>query len=770
MKIYPKLLLAFLPASLFAIAVSGYLLFTSAEQALSKQVFNQLISVASIQKNRIEDMLTQTREQLSLISSRTELRLSLDKFLQNRAHTHQLKMNRILADAQGSVGSFKSISVLSPDGMVVASTDTSMIGTFYAKQAQYLLNPLEIAVPRFFHDAQGQLQMTWSGPLYLQNKFIGVVVIVSDLSNIVALLGDYSGMGKTGESYLVADDGDGGILFLTPLRFDPDAAFKRVMLTPKPTSPVMLALAGKEVLITDTIDYRGQVALIVTKHIEHTGWGLVAEIDKSEAFEPIKDLKIFLTVILLSTSLFIILVSVFLSRMITRPISALTSAASESEKENGFPKAVEIYSQDELGTLSQAFNRMTGRLKEANSSLEEKVRELNNEITERQRVEQQFVQAQKMEAMGTLVGGLAHDFNNILAGIMANTYLLKERVTDEGTLKYIEDTSGLSQRAADLIRQLLAFARKDKVTASVFTLTEFIHDTLKLALVAMPEHVRVDCTVEQEELAICCDATQLQQVVLNLLNNARDAVKSVDEPHIEIKVNAFEADDHFRLAHQDVEASKFARISVHDNGHGIDRDYLEKIFEPFFTTKEVGEGTGLGLSMAYSCVTRFGGMIEVESENGSGCTFHVYIPLSSEPLENSARTDDEVPDLTGITLLLADDEASLREAISEAMTQLGCHVLQAGDGLQAIRTFEASSKLIDVVVLDMAMPNINGLKTAQQLRLLRPDMPIVFITGYEEDILAEVQEMPNTSMLNKPFSIEMLSRSVLQLIPPGNKG
>lgn len=768
MKIYSKLLLAFLPASLVAITTSGYLLFNAEKAELTQQAIKHLESVASIQKSRIEDTITQNHERLSLISSRTQLRQSLSKFLKTHAPYEQQKMNQILIDAKASIDSFKTISVLSPEGLVVASTDTSKVNKPHPKNDLLLSNPEMINFSHISFNVQHRLEVNLSGPLYLQDKFIGLVVIESDASNIIALLNDTSGMGKTGEAYIVANNSDGDALFLTPLRFDAEAALQRTVSTKMVDSPEILALSGKETVVMDATDYQGHAVLSVTRYIEQVGWGLVVEIDKSEAFAPIEKLKIFLLCLLLSTVFFIILISVILSRMITKPIIALTQAVAEPDAGSGIPHKVNVQTNDELGILSQAFNSMAGHLVEVNQSLEEKVEELNIEIKERHKVEQQFVQAQKMEALGTLVGGLAHDFNNILAGITANAYLIKNRTTDKNILRHIEGTKKLSDRAADLIKKMLAFARKDHVVKSCFPASCFLRDTIKLAQVGMPEHV-ITCNIAQEDIVICCDATQMQQVILNLLNNARDALKNVEQARIEVTMQKYDADRDFTLRNPDVQSATFAQINIHDNGHGIPHDMIGKIFEPFFTTKGVGEGTGLGLAMAYGCVTRFGGVVEVKSEKNTGTTFSIYIPLGNEQVSSLDTNEEVEPDLSGKTILIADDETILREAVSDAITQFGCNVLQAGDGLEATRMFKAASQTIHAVILDIAMPNLDGLRVAHLLREEKPELPIIFITGYEKKISTAFLDMPNMKILNKPFRIETLGHAILELIFQSDK-
>jgi len=237
------------------------------------------------------------------------------------------------------------------------------------------------------------------------------------------------------------------------------------------------------------------------------------------------------------------------------------------------------------------------------------------DISERKQLEERLRQSQKMEAIGTLVGGIAHDFNNMLAAIQGNVYLARMQMQDHPVAAdKLNNIEQLGIRAAEMVQQLLTFARKDSVAMNLFSLNSFMRDGYKLAKAGIPENIDHQTSVCQEELCIKGDATQLQQVLMNLLSNAVDAVVNTVDPMIRCSLSPFESNELFKQKHPQLVGNHFACIRVFDNGHGITSERLDKIFEPFFTTKEVGKGTGLGLAMLYGAVQTHGGVVEVESE------------------------------------------------------------------------------------------------------------------------------------------------------------
>jgi len=396
---------------------------------------------------------------------------------------------------------------------------------------------------------------------------------------------------------------------------------------------------------------------------------------------------------------------------------------------------------------------------------------IQQDMTEHQRLEEQFQQAQKMDAVGTLVGGIAHDFNNMLAGIMGNLYLARLRVEcndNASAIEKLDNIEKLSDRAAEMIRQLLTFARKDVVRMNTFFINPFLNEALKLARSGIPENIRLTYDICSEDLGICGNATQLQQVVMNLLNNARDAVADISEPVIDCKLDVFSVTDGFRKKYPDVVGNSLMHLSVRDNGCGIPRNKLDKIFEPFFTTKGVGTGTGLGLSMVFGVIQGHGGVIEVESEAGKGTAFHIYLPLQDVESQDVLEDASVVVRGHGETILLVDDEEVVRRVGVDVLNALGYRTLAASDGKEAVDVYKANLDSIDLLVIDVVMPKMGGVEAAQKIRELNPEQPILFATGYDKDaaLANEGKDMANSATMSKPFTAKAFSKHIDSMLRP----
>jgi len=381
-------------------------------------------------------------------------------------------------------------------------------------------------------------------------------------------------------------------------------------------------------------------------------------------------------------------------------------------------------------------------------------------------LEQQFLQAQKMEAMGILVGGIAHDFNNTLGAIQGNLFLAKRKLDEKDELiSKLENVEELSTRAADMVQQLLTFARKDVVSIRPLSLTSFMKEEFKLSTSIIPKNISYNSVLCDADLIIRADATQLQQALINLLNNARDAVCNAVNPKITCKLEPININADFRQRHPEFKGERVAHLSVEDNGHGISEDALEKIFLPFFTTKGVGKGTGLGLAMVYGSVQTHGGTIEVESKQNRGTTFHIYLPLSKDDEINIESQDQSISPGKGETILLVDDDVDILEATGEAIRDLGYKVLLAEDGEVAVEVFKNNFKDVSLVISDLVMPNMGGAEAVKKMRLLNSKIPVIFATGYDKNqAIASFKGLDGYTMTAKPFAIEALSHTIRKLI------
>jgi len=390
---------------------------------------------------------------------------------------------------------------------------------------------------------------------------------------------------------------------------------------------------------------------------------------------------------------------------------------------------------------------------------------IQSDLTRIEDLEHQFHQAQKMEAIGTLVGGIAHDFNNMLAGMTGNVFLAKHKSqTMPDVHQNLVNIEHLCFRAAAMIQQLLTFARKDMVSMKSMPLVPYIKESLKLMRASVPENIAIDQDICRDSLRVTGDHTLLHQVLMNLMTNARDAVEKVAGPRITIRLEAWRASDEFLESHAYFTSDLYAHLSVQDNGCGISEQQLVHLFEPFFTTKEVGKGTGLGLAMVYGAVKTHHGFVEVESVEGEGSTFHVYLPL----LEPVAQTDrslqqGELVYGHGEMILLVDDEQHIIKTGKKVLEVLGYRVMTATDGQQAVDIFQAHAEAIDLCIFDVVMPVMGGDVAARMIRENHPEAKIIFASGYDQHLL---QGMAEEALLSKPFAIEELSRVIAKEIAP----
>lgn len=386
------------------------------------------------------------------------------------------------------------------------------------------------------------------------------------------------------------------------------------------------------------------------------------------------------------------------------------------------------------------------------------------DITERKRLEEQLHHAQKMESIGTLAGGIAHDFNNLLTAIIGNAQLGLANMADDDPAKdrFIEIEKA-GKRAGELTRQLLIFSRRQKIERRLININDTIGDFLKMLHRIIGEDVEVRFLTDAGLPMVLIDPGQIEQVIMNLAVNARDAMAHGGQLIIEI--HTVMLDDMYCNEHAFVTPGPYVQIVISDTGSGMDAETQQRIFEPFFTTKEVGKGTGLGLATVYGIIKQHDGFIQVYSEVGHGTTFKIYLPMSKNSFTGVLPEVQTKPVGGSETILLVEDEAGLRRLAREILSGLGYTVLTAEDGRQAIDIYNSSKDHIDLMLVDVIMPRMGGREVYERLQQMGSHIPVVFMTGYSTEMFqSNFIEDKGATLIQKPYSPISLGHKIREVL------
>lgn len=387
-----------------------------------------------------------------------------------------------------------------------------------------------------------------------------------------------------------------------------------------------------------------------------------------------------------------------------------------------------------------------------------------NDVTEEKQLEEQLRHAQKLEALGTLAGCVAHDFNNILNVIIGYAGLLEDDKRQDDTCKpFLGEILSAAQRATRLTQSLLIFSRKQQAELKPIDLNELVRGMGKMVLRLIGEDIMTKITLFPGQLMVMGDYCQLEQVVMNFATNARDAMP--DGGSLAIETNIITIDDDFVHSHGVGEPGEYALIAVTDSGTGMDEKTRERIFEPFFTTKEAGKGTGLGLAIVYGIVKQHNGHVTCHSEKGRGTTFTVYLPRTQEDLLD--KKEAKAPAIRGgaETILIADDDADIRKYMRAALEMYGYTVIEAKDGIETVSTFLANKDKISLILLDVIMPGKSGNEAFQEIKAVCPHVKVLFSSGYPEETLTRKKILEDGfNLLKKPARLKDLLVSVRTIL------
>jgi PAS domain S-box-containing protein len=389
---------------------------------------------------------------------------------------------------------------------------------------------------------------------------------------------------------------------------------------------------------------------------------------------------------------------------------------------------------------------------------------INTDVTEKKRMESQFLRAQRMESIGTLAGGIAHDLNNVLSPIVMAIDMLQLRVTDENSKKWFEVLRANADRGASMVRQVLSFARGVEGERVALQPKHLIKEIVKILRETLPKSIEISFQVPNDLWIISADATQMHQVMMNLCVNARDAMP--EGGSISIKAGNVFLDENYARMHLEAKAGRFVVITVTDTGPGMMPEVQSRIFEPFFTTKEMTKGTGLGLSTALTIVKSHGGFINVYSELHKGSQFSVYLPALETPgTVDSAAAQTDLPLGHGELILVVDDEESIREITRGTLETFGYNVLTASDGTEALALYAENKNEFAVVLTFLVMPFMDGPATIRALQRMNPHVRIIAASGLGTGLHAGEGTLEGVSVfLNKPYTAEKLLKTLAEVL------
>jgi signal transduction histidine kinase len=535
----------------------------------------------------------------------------------------------------------------------------------------------------------------------------------------------------------------------------------------------------------------------LARPIAGTPWLLLIEFPDKVVLKPVSGFVTRMVVIGLFLFVMGIAGAFVLSRNITAPLYQLTGSATAISLGDD-SRTVDIHQNDEVGQLAKAFSTMVEKLRDSQRELERKVQERTAQLEEANRqlealsetnahkrsvaekeradalealynTEKQLLQAQKLEAVGRLAGGISHDFNNLLTVILGYSDIMKRNLQEGHPLRRnVEEIVRASERAASLTRQLLAFSRKQVMQPKVFDLNTVVTDLEKMLRRMIGEDIELRVSLQSELGTIKADPVQLEQVIMNLAVNARDAMPKGGK--LSIETSNLYLDETYAREHVSISPGDYVMLAISDTGCGMGEETRLHIFEPFFTTKEQGKGTGLGLSMVYGIVKQSGGNIWVYSEEERGTTFKIYFPRMRATAEDYRRSSPALDVPHGSeTILLVEDADLVRNLARQVLETAGYRVLEAASAEAAIDLCERiNGDRIDLLLTDVVMPGMSGNEMSRILLSKHPEMPVLYMSGYTDDAIVQHGVLEaGINFLQKPFTPGALALKVRQVLDAG---
>jgi PAS domain S-box-containing protein len=881
-SVVTRLVAAFLVLSVISVAVVATVGFVHARGALERAAFERLAAVAAAREDELDRWVEQQRADIAFLAQLPAVRSGAERLLSAPAGDPALQSElRAFLHSTVQRGTGLSDVFLLSDigGRVVVSTTPGDEGTFRVASLYFLEGRKGVFVQNVYPSSvTGRPTLTIAAPVFgAGGQRTGVLAAHLDLRYMDRILSERSGLGETGEAYLI----DRFNMFVSAEHFGRDE-FRRGAHS----SAINAAVAGADGA-GRYVNYAGVPVIGIWRWLERHQLALLTEMSQEEAFAPARRLALVILLLGAASTLILAGAAYLLARQIARPIRVLTEAVARVA-DGHLGGSVPVVTNDEIGILAGAFNTMTGQLRALYRGLGLKVEEaehaaqalreskqllqaiidnttaivfvkdregryllvnrafeklirrprekilgrtitdllpveiadairvhdrrvfetaqpLENEETvafddeqrtflalrfplrdadsppyalcgilteiterkhaedERRRLEAQVLHAQKLESLGVLAGGIAHDFNNLLVAVLGNAELaLIEAGTDASVRESLEQIRLAARRAAELTQQMLAYSGKAAFVVQPIDLNEVVREMVPLLEVSISKKAKLHFELAADLPAVSGDATQLRQVVMNLITNASEAI-APQAGEIRISTGVVDADAAYLAephTEGSLEAGQYVYLEVQDTGVGMDAETIGRIFEPFFTTKFTGRG--LGLASLLGIVRGHQGIVKVRSRAAGGTTFRVHFPLPPQPVAASAPVATPAPaavqwEKASGTVLVADDEESVRRFATRVLERAGYDVLAAGDGAEAVEVFGAHADRIGVVLLDMMMPRLSGEEVLREIRLVRPDVRVVLTSGYSDQ---DVGGTAADAFLQKPYAPQELVRVI----------
>ena len=675
MMIRTKLIIIFLIISIVPLTIFGTLNYLNTEQALTKETLNKLETLATLQEKNIQNLVDQNLEKLNLVSSRLQLKVELDKYNNNKGNKTQSQqfITRIINPVKSESKSFEDIYILSPMGQIVASTNNASIGMDHSTDEFFIKGSKQNDVTIFFKDPQGNLRVYLTGPLILNgNKLVGVVSIISNLDTLLSQIQTYEGLGQTGEFNLVKRDDNGDALLINPLRFDPAAALTLRVDKDDVQRPTIQALLKNEKTFTNIVDYLGVPVLAVTRYIEGVDWGLVAKIDKAEAFAALENLRNLTILTGVIVAALVVVASLFLGQSMSLPIRKLRDAAQNIAKGN-FGTKIEVNSSDEIGQLANQFENMKQSIQYTNQNLNQIVYVRTKKLEE---ANKQLALANEQlklneKAQKEFINVAAHELRTPIVPILGLSELLYSQMNknmpddddnDKGRKQLLQPEQQDKQHQQDFLQKkkqlekleviIRNASRLQRLTEDILDVTKIESQALKLRLEnanlkdlisdiigdytrsdeigKLKSNVKIRFNPHDKDSSIFVnvDRGRIAQVISNLISNA---LKFTEEGSITLAID--------KKISKDNNNNNQVIVSVKDTGAGIDPEILPRLFTKFATKSDVG--TGLGLYISKSIIEAHSGKIWAENNKNNdnnnnldeqtrrGSTFYFTLPLPS---------------------------------------------------------------------------------------------------------------------------------------------